>query len=273
MNFNEKERVTIKELYANDYITSGMASIKVQQYFGMSTDDAENLVKYWNHNSDVLHSSAGPRTLQEWRLYERAKKMHDGGFSYRDAVGILARDVGVMPKRVKEVIGTSEEWNLGYFDDGLAPLNPEKDYKPSKRPSISQSMGLFPFENATMPQSAISPFGKDLIESEVESLWSMANFRKDRSGLPVNVWLDEGQTYRKGGYGYRLKFQINKQNQVTNTELATMTISDDPQVIGKHELSANEIQQLKDFIKRNKTLLMQLSDMEIDFLEFRERMR
>ena len=108
---------------------------------------------------------------------------------------------------------------------------------------------------------------------EPESLWSMANFRKDRSGLPVNVWLDEGQTYKNAGHGYRIKFQTNRQNQWTNTELATMTISDDPQVIGEHNLSLRVIKELSDFVIRNKILLIQLADMKIDFDTFRERVR
>jgi len=106
-----------------------------------------------------------------------------------------------------------------------------------------------------------------------ESVWSMANLRKSKSGLPVNVWLDEGQTYKNAGHGYRLKFQTNRQNQWTNNELATMTISDTPRVIGEHGLSARVIKELEDFVVRNKNLLMQLADMKIDFFQFVERMR
>ena len=116
--------------------------------------------------------------------------------------------------------------------------------------------------------------GSEFVHSEPESLWSMANFRKDKSGLPVNVWLDEGQTYKTGGgHGYRLKFQTNRQNQWTNTELAIMTISDIPKVIGEHKLPAKVIKELEDFVIRNKKLLMQLADMKIDFDTFREKVK
>jgi len=104
-----------------------------------------------------------------------------------------------------------------------------------------------------------------------EGVEFMVNFRKSNSGLPVNVWLDEGKTYEKGGHGYWIKFQTNRQNQWTNSELAVMTISDTPQVIGDHKLSVGVIKVLEAFVIRNKRLLMQLADMKIDFETFIER--
>ena len=116
--------------------------------------------------------------------------------------------------------------------------------------------------------------GSEFGNSELGFLMYMANFKKHQSGLPVNVWLDEAQTYKKEGHGYRIKFQINRQNQWTNKELATMTISDTPEVIGvEHKFSARVIKELEDFVIRNKDLLIQLADMKIDFDTFRERMK
>ena len=105
-----------------------------------------------------------------------------------------------------------------------------------------------------------------------EPLWSMANLRKDRSGLPVNIWLDESQTYKSSRHGYRIKFQRDKGDRVSKTNLSTMTISDNPQVIGDHELSSKEITMLKNFVIRNKQALIQLSDMEISIFDFAEQM-
>ena len=118
----------------------------------------------------------------------------------------------------------------------------------------------------------VADMGVEFIR-ESQSVEYMINFRKNRSGLPVNVWLDEGQAYKVGGHGYILKFQTNRQNQWTNNELADMTISDTPKVIGEHKLSARVIKELEDFVKRNKKLLMQLADMKIDFIDFVEQVR
>ena len=105
-------------------------------------------------------------------------------------------------------------------------------------------------------------------ETDLEPVWSMANFRKHASGLPVNIWLDEGEIYKRGGYGKRIKFQRDRGERASNTNLAVMTISDNPEVIGDHELSGKDIQAIKDFVLRNKEALEQLSDMEIGITDF-----
>ena len=102
----------------------GKHAVMALRELGMDLGSISSIISHWAVSKEVA-SAVGPRTLAEWKLYERANKMREGGFSYRDAVGILARDAGVMPKRVKDIIGTSEEWRLGYYDDGLKPLSPE----------------------------------------------------------------------------------------------------------------------------------------------------
>jgi len=114
----------------------------------------------------------------------------------------------------------------------------------------------------------------DLIETrEQESLWSMAILRKFRTGLPVNVWVEEGSENKKRKHGNRIKFQRDRGDRPVSHNFVTMTISDEPEVIGKHELSSKEIQQLKDFVIRNKELLNRLDDGDIDIGVFLEQMR
>ena len=108
---------------------------------------------------------------------------------------------------------------------------------------------------------------------ESEPIMSMATYRKSKSGLPVNVWLDDGMAYRKSKYGKRIKFQPDRGDRPVTDDFTTMTISDDPKVIGEHELSNKEIQQLKDFVTRNRDLLELMSDMEIDFEDFLKLVR
>lgn len=36
----------------------------------------------------------------------------------------------------------------------------------------------------------------------------MAILRKDKTGLPVNIYLDTKGTYKRGGHGKRIKFQF-----------------------------------------------------------------
>ena len=38
----------------------------------------------------------------------------------------------------------------------------------------------------------------------------MANVRKKQTGLPVNIWIDEAETYKKGKHSKFIKFQMDK---------------------------------------------------------------
>lgn len=45
-------------------------------------------------------------------------------------------------------------------------------------------------------------------------LQELANYRKRDTGLSMNIWIDGYQTYRKGKHYKKLKFQINKSNNI-----------------------------------------------------------
>ena len=122
-SFSSKQRrLTIRQRYFAHLDTqenfTRKQAIWAMNELGATVETAEAIVKHWDETTEIT-SSSGPHTLAEWRLYERAKKLNEGGFSYRDAVGMLTRDAGIPSKQVKDIIGTSEEWRLGYWDDGL----------------------------------------------------------------------------------------------------------------------------------------------------------
>jgi hypothetical protein len=60
-------------------------------------------------------------------LYEKAQKLKAGGLTYKETVSLLAKEAGVLPKEVKDIIGTSSEWLDGVFDYGLEPLHPDEE--------------------------------------------------------------------------------------------------------------------------------------------------
>ena len=68
----------------------------------------------------------------------------------------------------------------------------------------------------------------------------MAVLRKDKTGLPVNIYLDTNGTYKRGGHGKRIKFQPNTGEHPSSREMVPMTISDNPVILVKVniELSA-----------------------------------
>jgi hypothetical protein len=106
-----------------------------------------------------------------------------------------------------------------------------------------------------------------------DPLWGMATLKAKRSGLPVDLWLDDSVAYKRGGHAMRIKFQPERGCSSITHDFVPMTISDEPEVLGEHRLSARDIRVIKDFVKRNKKALEDLSDGLIDFIEFIERMK
>ena len=54
----------------------------------------------------------------------------------------------------------------------------------------------------------------------------LANYRKRDTNLSVNIWVDESQTYKKGKHYKRVKFQLNKSNQVQKENFASISLVD-----------------------------------------------
>lgn len=62
---------------------------------------------------------------------------------------------------------------------------------------------------------------------DLNEICSMANRRKWQTGLPVNIWIDENGSYRKGGHGKRIKFQLNYGEKSLDQPEASMELSGD----------------------------------------------
>lgn len=95
-------------------------------------------------------------------------------------------------------------------------------------------------------------------------IYSMANIRKRRSGLPMNIWVDENKEYLKGGHGKRIKFQINHADSIQEDFLATITL--DGEIIKdtynkkESELNSKDLKQVINFTLNNAYALSVLSD-------------
>jgi hypothetical protein len=103
----------------------------------------------------------------------------------------------------------------------------------------------------------------------------MATLRKNDSGLPANLYLDDIGSWSKSGHWKRIKFQPNAGDRPVTRDMVPMSIDDNPQILVKNakiELNAKQLNQIKAFVKANKDLLLQLSNAEISILEFGRRM-
>lgn len=59
---------------------------------------------------------------------------------------------------------------------------------------------------------------------EKQLLQEMANCRPSKTGLPVNIWIDETEAYKTGKHAKRIKFQINKKPKFQPQNTCPMTL-------------------------------------------------
>jgi hypothetical protein len=103
----------------------------------------------------------------------------------------------------------------------------------------------------------------------------MATLRKNDSGLPANLYLDDTGSWSNSGHWKRIKFQPDTGDRPVTRNMVPMSISDSPRVLVKNvklALDAKQLDRIKAFVRANKDLLLQLADAKISILEFGRRM-
>jgi hypothetical protein len=111
-----------------------------------------------------------------------------------------------------------------------------------------------------------------------DELEEMSTLKKDRTGLPVNIWVDDTKAYIAGKHAKRIKFQGDYGNNTNRSNLFSMILSkDSPQIPAKQlprlKLPAKDIDAIKTFVKNNADLLDKLADEKIDFITFTQQMK
>jgi hypothetical protein len=93
----------------------------------------------------------------------------------------------------------------------------------------------------------------------------MANKWQEETGLPMNIWLDESQTYLRGGHSKRLKFQLDTSDRLNPDNVGSMDLDGNihPKNLKIHGLKSRELTKLKNFVHNNRYALDRLADMEI----------
>lgn len=115
---------------------------------------------------------------------------------------------------------------------------------------------------------------ENLVENQ--RITEMATLRKKRSGLPVNLYLDDSKSWAQTGHWKRIKFQPDKGDSPDTRSMIPMSIDENPEILVKNpkmSLSAKEVEQIKNFVRLNKELLLQLSDAKIDIGDFLDKMK
>jgi len=114
---------------------------------------------------------------------------------------------------------------------------------------------------------------QSLSENEAENIRQeyMVRFSKDMSGLPVEILVDEMNIWEKICSFRRIKFQGNKSSKIDFRKMYSMSIEENPRVLVKNakiDLSDDELQQVKDFVSKNREALINISEQKITLLDF-----
>ena len=105
----------------------------------------------------------------------------------------------------------------------------------------------------------------------MEYLIEMALLRKSKTGLPVNIWIDEMGSARNVKHNIpRLKIQNDYNSNRTDNTLS-IEISENPKILsGMQNIKDKDMNIIYDFIKRNLDLLLKHWNEEIDTDELKE---
>jgi hypothetical protein len=109
---------------------------------------------------------------------------------------------------------------------------------------------------------------------EENYLMEMSKLTKKNTGLPVDIWIDEGRTFTRNGHEKRIKFQGDKSDPDTHNWIP-LTVSDNPEIPiknVKHDLTEQELNTIKLFVVTNLDILLKHGN-EIGIIEFVKKMK
>lgn len=106
----------------------------------------------------------------------------------------------------------------------------------------------------------------------------MANCRPKKTGLPMNIWIDETEAYKRGRHSKRIKFQINKHPKFQPGNSCSMLL--DGSIPKKQEqsmqlskdfnLESEDIEEVRNFVLNNAYALDKIADQKLDLDDFWE---
>lgn len=97
------------------------------------------------------------------------------------------------------------------------------------------------------------------------NFFELANLKTKTTSLPMNIFIS---TKGSSPHGPRIKVQSNYSTRTQETEFFTLTISNEPEVIGDpKDIKIKDIELVKSFILANKRALIRYWNDEIDTAE------
>ena len=98
---------------------------------------------------------------------------------------------------------------------------------------------------------------------EATLVCEMANKHKSETLLPMNIWIDENQTYIKCRHSKLVKFQLDHGNRINLSRFGTMDLDGNLHCKDIGELCQEDINALRNFVLNNKMALEHVADNDI----------
>lgn len=100
-------------------------------------------------------------------------------------------------------------------------------------------------------------------------LWEMANVTSDSTGIEqVVIWVSQAQDGAKR-HGPRVKVSSRKTSKVVPGDLFVLTIQNNPVLVaGESYLPADTLEDVKDWVSKNKEVLLKYWNGELSTKEF-----
>lgn len=98
-----------------------------------------------------------------------------------------------------------------------------------------------------------------------------ATLSPEETNLPVNIWVDQDKTYSR--HAPRIKFRALKSSHNTRED-PSMEINNPDRIHNlpkNRDISNNEINQIKDFVRKNKQSLLDLANKKIGLKDFKAK--
>lgn len=97
----------------------------------------------------------------------------------------------------------------------------------------------------------------------------MVTLRKKDSGLPVNIYIDDSISYKRGKHSKRIKFQTDKfgfSSMALDGNVVAKTLPD------SIDIDAADIAQIRNFVLNNAECLSLVADFNLDYDDFKNHL-
>jgi hypothetical protein len=99
-------------------------------------------------------------------------------------------------------------------------------------------------------------------------IFEMANYRQDKTGLPMIIWIEEKADRR---HGPRLKVAMTHSHKANISDSVSVSIEGYPQIKAGGDLKGPDMKLVRKFILLNKSALIDYWNGTIDAGDFRDR--